>query len=61
MPGSGGEVGRHFHKMGVDQWLYNNSLAKDGNFKPISSVVQKLYDAVHKERAQAGPVKYRIG
>merc|ERR1719259_146867 len=60
VPGIGSpEIERHFHKMGSAQWSYNDLLAKEAGIDPIPRSIQALYEKVHFERREFGPVEYR--
>ena len=41
---------RHFHKMGIKQWSYNNCLADIADIKRHSLAVENLYNFVTIER-----------
>ena len=41
---------RHFHKMGDEQWSYNNEVATMANVDDLPMSVERLYRDVHKRR-----------
>jgi len=59
VPGIGGELDRHFHKMGTAQWSYNDQLALEAGCEPIPRSVESIYKLVHFQRREFGPVDYR--
>ena len=59
VPGIGGDLERHFHKMGSSQWSYNDDLASEAGVEPIPRAIEQIYSLVHFQRREFGPVDYR--